>query len=171
MAAIPSDRAGGEVIVWFLDTIAYSEGTDPHSLTRDHGYDVIVTGVSGPDIFSDYSDHPFANGRIPTVVRRVPLLTSTASGRYQILLRTWRSYRAQMSLPDFSPLSQDLVAIQIIKERGSISKILSGDIEGAIFACSNIWASFPGNAYGQGGKKMSELLNYYDCLSQNNGVI
>ena len=53
----------------FLDLIAYSEGTSTSSVTKNDGYDVIVTGVDGPSIFTDYSDHPFANGG-SVVVRR-----------------------------------------------------------------------------------------------------
>ncbi|MCI4183671.1 lysozyme, partial [Dickeya dianthicola] len=48
----------------FLDMLAFSEGTANHPLTRNRGYDVIVTGADGaPEIFTDYRDHPFANGR------------------------------------------------------------------------------------------------------------
>ena len=55
----------------FLSLIAFSEGAD---------YNTIVTGVSGPATFSDFSDHPFAPQfhRMPVVVRRSPLLESTA---------------------------------------------------------------------------------------------
>ncbi|EMD7474688.1 hypothetical protein VSU40_000628 [Salmonella enterica] len=42
--------------------LAYSEGTANHPLTKNCGYDVIVTGLDGsPEIFTDYSDHPFAH--------------------------------------------------------------------------------------------------------------
>lgn len=35
----------------FLDTLAFSEGTATHPLTRNNGYDVIVTGIDGkPEI-------------------------------------------------------------------------------------------------------------------------
>ena len=54
----------------FLDLIAWSEGTSTSPVTQNQGYDVIVTGVDGPAVFTDYSDHPFADGRAPVVVRR-----------------------------------------------------------------------------------------------------
>ena len=39
----------------FLDTLAWSEGTDNgRQKTRNHGYDVIAGG----ELFTDYSDHP-----------------------------------------------------------------------------------------------------------------
>lgn len=51
-------------IAAFLDMLAVSEGTANHPLTKNRGYDVIVTGLDGkPEIFTDYSDHPFAHGR------------------------------------------------------------------------------------------------------------
>lgn len=55
----------------FLDTLAFSEGTATHPLTRNNGYDVIVTGIDGkPEIFTDYRDHPFAGGRPAKVFNR-----------------------------------------------------------------------------------------------------
>jgi muramidase (phage lysozyme) len=150
----------------FLDLIAWAEGTSTNALTQNDGYDVIVTGHDGPEIFSSYDDHPFASGRPPKVVRTHPYLASTASGRYQLLLRWWEPYKAQLQLSDFSPASQDAVAIQQITERRAMPMIQAGDIHGAIAACSNIWASLPGNDYDQpGGQTMAALLTRYGQLS------
>jgi muramidase (phage lysozyme) len=155
----------------FLDLIAWSEGTSTSALTQNDGYDVIVTGLDGPEIFSSYADHPFASGRPPKVIRRNPLLASTASGRYQLLLQWWEGYKAQLHLPDFSAASQDAVAVQQITERHAIPMIESGDIQGAIMACAKIWASLPGNNYGQpGGQSMEALLTQYDQLSVATGT-
>ena len=55
----------------------------------------------------------------------------------------------QLGLKDFSPKSQDAVALQQIKERGALPMIDRGDIRQAIDRCSNIWASLPGAGYGQ----------------------
>jgi len=147
----------------FLDLIAFSEGTSTSPITQNDGYDVIVTGINGPSVFTDYSHHPFELGGAVTV-RAVPLLMSSAAGRYQLLSRYWRVYKDQLGLPDYSPASQDAVAIQQIKERHGIDPIMAGNVEGAIAACSNIWASFPNNNYGQGGKTMPELLAKYAAL-------
>jgi muramidase (phage lysozyme) len=149
----------------FLDLIAFSEGTSIHPLTQNDGYDVIVTGVDGPKIFTDYSDHPFAHGGFVTV-RLVPLLQSSAAGRYQVLARYWNAYKAMLKLPDFGPQSQDAVAIQQIRERKALPMIEAGDVQGAIKACSNIWASFPGNTYAQaGGHSMEALLEKHQELN------
>lgn len=142
----------------FLSLIGWSEGA---------AYNTIVTGVTGPSTFTDFSDHPFAPqfNRPPVIVRRSPLLESTAAGRYQLLYRWWVPYKAMLKLSDFSPASQDAVALQQMKERGAQALIAAGDIQSAITACSNIWASFPGNKYGQaGGRTMSELLAEYEAL-------
>ena len=96
-------------------------GTDNgRQKTRNHGYDVIVGG----ELFTDYSDHP------RKLVTLNPKLKSTGAGRYQLLSRWWDAYRKQLGLKDFSPKSQDAVALQI-KERGALPMIDRGDIRQA----------------------------------------
>ena len=98
--------------------LAWSEGTDNgRQKTRNHGYDVIVGG----ELFTDYSDHP------RKLVTLNPKLKSYA-GRYQLLSCWWDAYRKQLGLKDFSPKSQDAVALQQIKERGALPMIDRGDI-------------------------------------------
>ena len=65
---------------------------------------------------------------------------------------------AQLGLKDFSPKSQDAVALQQIKERGALPMIDRGDIRQAIDRCSNIWASLPGAGYGQFEHKADSLI-------------
>ena len=102
--------------------LAWSEGTDNgRQKTRNHGYDVIVGG----ELFTDYSDHPHK------LVTLNPKLKSTGAGRYQLLSRWWDAYRKQLGLKDFSPKSQDAVALQQIKERGALPMIDRGDIRQA----------------------------------------
>ncbi|MEC5345078.1 glycoside hydrolase family 104 protein [Brenneria populi] len=145
----------------FLDMLAFSEGTASHPLTRNNGYDVIVTGLDGkPEIFTDYRDHPFASGRPAKVFNRRGE-KSTASGRYQQLYRFWPHYKQQMALPDFSPESQDKLAVQLIIERRALADIERGDIERAISKCRNIWASLPGAGYGQREHRLDKLIQVY----------
>ena len=66
--------------------------------------------------------------------------------------------RKQLGLKDFSPKSQDAVALQQIKERGALPMIDRGDIRQAIDRCSNIWASLPGAGYGQFEHKADSLI-------------
>ena len=103
-------------------------------------------------MFSNYADHP------RKLVTLNPKLKSTAAGRYQLLSKWWDAYRKQLGLKDFSPASQDQVALQQIKERGALSLIDSGKIRQAIDRCSNIWASLPGAGYGQFEHKADNLI-------------
>lgn len=145
----------------FLDMLAWSEGTSTSPATADNGYDVIVTGVDGtPEVFTGFTSHPFANGR-PSKVINSRGLTSNASGRYQFMLRDWAHYRQQLNLPDFGPSSQDRWACQLIRERQALMDISNGNIASAITKCSNIWASLPGNAYGQPVRPITGLLAQY----------
>jgi muramidase (phage lysozyme) len=152
----------------FLDLIAWSEGTSTHPLTKNNGYDVIVTGEknageTGLEVFDIYTDHPFAFGRAAKIVCIKPkLIKSTASGRYQLELKWWEAYKSMLRLSDFSPASQDAVAVRQISEQGAIEKIENKEIAIAIADCANIWASFPGNNYQQnGGKDLDQLIEQY----------
>ena len=146
----------------FLDLIGISEGTCTSPATHDAGYDIIVSGIDGPNTSSDYSAHPFAAGRAPIVVRTAPsLLESTASGRYQITLPTWREITATWSTKLFSPQQQDAAALELLRQCGALNLIDAGKIENAIEAACETWASFPGNSYGQGGRTVAWLLEKY----------
>lgn len=145
----------------YLDMIAVSEGTATSPATKDDGYDVIVTGIDKkPEIFTDYSAHPFANGRSPKQINSRGL-NSSASGRYQHMRIHWKHYRDLLKLKDFGPVSQDMWAIQLIKECKAIPAIASGDIDKAIAQCRHIWASFPGAGYGQPEHGITKLVSAY----------
>jgi muramidase (phage lysozyme) len=156
----------------FLALIAWSEGTSTNPLTRMDGFDVVVSGPDGPEIFTDFSNHPFAQGRPAKLIRpahdAVAALYSTASGRYQLLLRYWRAYQGMLRLPDFSPASQDAVALRQIHEQGADAAIEAGDVEDAIYKCANIWASLPGNTYGQHVHTLQALLDKHSELRTEN---
>lgn len=146
----------------FLDMIAVSEiGRKMLDMT-DNGYNVIVG--STPDqlvLFPvlqggapDYSDHP----------RRFnAVLHSTAAGRYQQLSHNYDVYKMRLSLPDFSPASQDAIALQQIKECRAFDDIEDGNFEDAVGKCAHIWASLPGAGYGQHENKMAALQEAYEA--------
>lgn len=150
-------------VIDFLALIRFSEGTSTSSLTKNDGYDVIVTGVDGPEIFTDYTDHPFIDR--PAKLVNNHGLKSTASGGYQFLCTIWKSYQGLLRLPDFSPSSQDAAAVQILRERKALPLIEAGSISGAITRCSNIWASLPGNNYGQNPHSMEKLLARWEAIN------
>ncbi|WP_443096806.1 glycoside hydrolase family 24 protein [Stenotrophomonas sp. PUT21] len=153
MARITPQQAGGVNVVAFLDMLAWSEGTDNGKQpTKDHGYDVIVGGR----LFTGYADHPRELVSLPRLG-----IKSTAAGRYQLLSRYYDAYRRLLGLKDFSPLSQDLVAIQQIRERRALDLIKAGQVVKAISFVRNIWASLPGAGYGQHERKLDDLLAAY----------
>lgn len=135
----------------FLDMLAWSEGTSTIKAS-DNGYNVLVGGA----LFIGYLDHPRKLISIPRLG-----IKSTAAGRYQLLARYFDAYKKQLGLKDFSPSSQDAIAIQQIKERGAIQLIVDGKINQAIAKCSNIWASLPGAGYGQHEHKIADLIAKY----------
>ena len=147
----------------FLNMIKVSEGTSTHPLTKCGGYDVIVTGVDGPEVFTDFSTHPFCvhPPREPKMINHSGL-RSTAAGAYQLLARYWPIYMLQLRLQDFGPDAQDAVAIQQIKERRALDDILTGHFQIAVGKVSNIWASLPGAGYGQHENRMDVLADAYE---------
>ncbi len=135
----------------FLEMIGTSEGTIniPNS---DNGYRALVGGGT----FASYADHP----RIKVSIPRLGL-TSTAAGKYQLLARYYDAYKHQLGLTDFSPASQDRVAIQQITECKAIPDIEAGNFAAAVDKCRNIWASLPGAGYGQHEHKLAFLQEAY----------
>ena len=142
--------------------IAFAEGTSTSPATRSNGYDVIVTGVDGrPEVFTDFRAHPFAGGRKSKTINSRGL-TSNASGRYQLMLRDYAHYKAQLKLRDFGPASQDAWAIQLIRERRALPLIEAGRFVEAVAAVSNLWASLPGANYaGQPMRPLAKLQAAY----------
>ena len=133
-------------ILAFLDMLAWSEGTKGRG---DDGYNVIVGG----SLFDGYADHPRKLIELPRLG-----IKSTAAGRYQLLSKYYDAYKRLLKLSDFSPENQDAIAIQQIKERKAYQLIISGQLPAAILQCSNIWASLPGNNYGQRQHKVADLI-------------
>lgn len=75
--------------------------------------------------------------------------SSTATGAYQFLERTWKDESKKLGLKDFSPLSQDIAAVSLLAQNGALSAILAGDFEKAIAKSNRTWASLPGSPYAQ----------------------
>lgn len=139
----------------FLDMIAHAEGT--HGV-GDNGYNILY----GYGRFTDYSKHP--NKKVTKGG-----WTSTAAGRYQFLYKTWNPIRISNGLPDFNHGSQDIGAVELLRQNNAIAKILAGDISGAISKVRKIWASFPGAGYGQGERSLSQMLSWYAAALSSYG--
>lgn len=155
MARISAAQAGGQNRVAFLDMVANSEIGAALLAATDDGYDVLVGATAEyPLTFTGYANPPDVFN---------PALDSTAAGRYQVLNRYAVIYIAQLKLPDFSPVSQDLIALQQMRERSALPLIDAGNLQAAIEACSNIWASLPGNSYGQHVNSIASLQAAYQA--------
>jgi muramidase (phage lysozyme) len=128
--------------------IATSEGTKGKG---DDGYNVLVGG----ELFDGYDDHP------RKVVRINKTLSSSAAGRYQILARIYDYYKRTLHLTNFSPDSQDAIALQLIRECGALKDIDSGLFDIAVEKCRSRWASLPGAGYGQHENKIEDLRIAY----------
>lgn len=161
MPRISESSAGGRNVAAFLDMLAWSELGADYLKRSDDGYNVIVTGTDGKlELFTDYGNHPFAGGRKSKAINSKGL-TSNASGRYQQMLKDWPHYKALLKLPDFSPISQDLLALQHIREGRALDDVKAGRIAQAVSKCRNIWASLPGAGYNQREHRIEDLLAQY----------
>lgn len=118
----------------FLALIRYGESNnsgDAYSMLYGGGH------------FASYDDHPkrfftVADGR-----------RTSAAGAYQITWTTWQWVSTLGNLPDFSPKSQDLAALLLIKRRGALADVVAGNFERAIAKCRNEWTSLPGAMEGR----------------------
>lgn len=128
----------------------------------------------GRTYFSDMTDHPVITGekvgiKLPDewciAAGFGPGCVSTAAGAYQINVPTWRRIRKASGwgpyLNDFTPASQDAAAVRLIREKGALPLINSGQVEKAVFAMSPIWASLPASKSKQPKHTLSTVLAFY----------
>ncbi|QJE03592.1 glycoside hydrolase family 104 protein [Massilia forsythiae] len=128
----------------FLKAIADAEGG---------GYDFKYGAIKGkrndPWRFSDYATHP-GPGRDGV---------TTAAGMYQINKLTWQDHGEKgMGLTDFTPETQDLIAVSLLRRLGVIDKIKDGDIEAGMSQASKPWAALPAGR-GQTGRYQTGRYN------------
>ncbi|MEG4530605.1 glycoside hydrolase family 104 protein [Microcoleus sp. D2_18a_D3] len=138
----------------FLDTIAAAEGT-----ASPDGYRIQYTGTK----FVSFQDHPreMRCGR-----RYGKKLCSDAAGRYQFLSTTWDRFAKKFGVRDFSPENQDLMAIELIREKGALEDIEAGRLEAAVRKLAYIWPSF--RRYG--GSVESSMPKLEAMYLQNLGI-
>lgn len=114
----------------FLDFLGRAEGAD---------YNTIVGGKK----FQDYSKHPGIVGL------KTADGVSTAAGKYQITKTTYDSLAPRLGISDFSPASQDKVALALIDQKGAMEDVVSGNFKSAIKKLGGTWASLPSSTYKQ----------------------
>lgn len=125
----PSNLQNQNVIA-FLQMIRYGESSN-----GDDAYRMIVGGGS----FTDFTDHP-------RIFKTIGKSRTSAAGAYQITATTWDDLRSRYGslLPDFSPASQDMAAVLLLRQRGALNDVKAGRFEQAIAKCRNEWTSLPG---------------------------
>jgi muramidase (phage lysozyme) len=116
----------------FLVMIGKSEGGDYHAL---FGW----SPKSSKWTFTDESTHPGAGKDGVT----------TASGLYQINRACWQEHGIKFQgLKDFSPATQDLIAVDNIRSHNVLQAVMDGDIKTAIKVLKpNQWTSFNVHPY------------------------
>jgi uncharacterized protein (TIGR02594 family) len=135
-----------------LDTIAEKESSGRYNV------------IFGGQTFSDFSKHP--NIAVPIPSR--PGLRSTAAGRYQFVIATWRTLQAELSLPNFGPASQDLAAWHLAKTeyhrktiRDLESDLRNGQLNMVGPALHDQWTSLPGGM--ERGVNASQFVQHYSA--------
>jgi muramidase (phage lysozyme) len=129
----------------FLTMIQYAEGTYGKNAYRM---------LFGGQLFNSYEKHP-------QIAVTKSGITSTAAGAYQILFRTWQSVQQGLGLADFTPQSQDMAAVELIRRRGALEAALAGRFDEAVYKCRKEWASLPGAGYGQNERSLASLVQVY----------
>lgn len=130
------------VVKAYLDALANSEGAD---------YNVLFGG----DTFKNFKKHPnqvrtFKNSNGKTE-------KTTAAGRYQFLNSTWGDVLKGTGVDDFSPTSQDIGALFLIRREGALDDLLEGNLGNVTRKVNNVWASLPGSPYPQPANTEAEF--------------
>lgn len=130
-----------------LDAISFAEGT-----AGANGYTTMFGGGQF-DWRKGHPDQVVDGGRYK----------SAAAGRYQFMPSTWSGVSKQLGLKDFSPQSQDLAALQLIRNRGVDPDQPMTAESWAKLAPE--WASLPTlggkSYYGQPVKSLDSIMGVY----------
>lgn len=85
---------------------------------------------------------------------------TSAQGAYQFIRNTWKGSSAAMGLTDFSPRSQDLAALHLLHQNGSIPDIQAGNYAAALQKDGQTWASLPTSRHPQPRQKMEQVAKW-----------
>lgn len=140
----------------FLDRISRSEGSD---------YNTLVGGTR----IDDLTRHP---NKVGLVTEAGP---STAFGRYQITGTTNRSKLKKYLGRDYTARNQDLRAVELLRQKGALDRIMADDPEGAMPLAGGEWASIPGSTlpgrknaaawdYGKGKRDPADPLGIHSFI-------
>jgi muramidase (phage lysozyme) len=85
--------------------------------------------------------------------------TTTAAGAYMFLKGTWDGVQGKLGLTDFGASSQDAAAVELLRQRGALDSIKSGDWSTALAKTGAEWASLPTSPYKQSKRSMDFVYN------------
>lgn len=140
----------------FLDVIAKAEGVK-------HGYNTIF----GNERFNNLSAHPNVRKQFKQTDGKMNV--TSAAGRYQFLKDTWDDQARRYKLKDFSPQSQDIAAIGLLIQNGSLPYILKGDYQTATKRSGGTWASLPSSPYAQPRRSQAEIDKWLGVSGSSRG--
>jgi lysozyme len=121
---------------------------------------------AAPRLADSLGDHP----RVKTYeaydgqfIKNGKLDYTTAAGAYQITATTWDTViQPALHLPDFTPESQDMAAVYLLKHRRALDDVMAGRFGAACGKLQQEWASMPGASYGdQPTQQMARVLALY----------
>lgn len=116
-------------VIAFLKTIAWAEGGG-----YDFKFGAHKDRKNDRWRFTDNSTHPGAgiDGR------------TTAAGMYQITQETWKEKGiTAMGLSDFTPSTQDLIAVEILRSIGAIDYLEHDDFDACLKKAAMKWNALP----------------------------
>ena len=125
-------------LVAFLATIRKFESNDDYSI------------LYGGNHFLGFDKYPRINKR------------NSAAGAYQITAATYDDFAPRLGITDFTPNSQDRIAVALLQNTGAYDAIVSGDIETAFMLASRRWASLPGSTAGQNPVALSTAMDTFN---------
>jgi muramidase (phage lysozyme) len=160
-----------------LDTIGFTEGTGLNygkvvngtvigQNKKDMPFDEALTKGMKNVSTLDMSQHPNVAVRVNSKI------VSSAAGRYQFLSGTWRGVSEKLGLANFHATSQDIAAVQLMKDRGMIEPLLNGDLQTAVNRGAGEWASLPkadgdGAYEGQNARSFEAIERAYNDFLQD----
>lgn len=135
-----------------LDVIGKCEGADYDSLFGDR--------PGHPNKFTDFSQHPLNDYEYKDKSGKV--LHTTAAGKYQITLSTWKWLVSLYHFTDFTASTQDKAAIALISSHNALMDTVNGRFETALYKCRNEWASLPTATVAQPHRDLITVKQWYE---------
>lgn len=138
----------------FLRMLRVSEGT-----AGEGGYNALFGWPAKGRSFYNYADHP--RRFFDYTDKAGKTIKTSAAGAYQITATTFDDVAPRLGVDDFTPASQDAIALELIRQRGALADIDAGRFESAVSKVRRVWASLPGAGYNQPERDITTLAQAY----------